>query len=140
MKKTFTLLAAALIGFTLFLNSCKKEEDPEPTTSGSTDPRDRFVATWFNSENSIDFGPSTYNVTVSDSSNSSYIMFGFLYGFNKRIYATVGGNSFNIPSQLVSGNNVTGSGTLTNSNQINMTYIVQTTGTHWDTVTCVLTK
>lgn len=139
MKKIFSLALATAIFGTLFFASCSKEEEPEPSP-GTTDPRDKFNAVWFNSENSVDFGPSTYNVTISDSSNASYIMFGFLYGYNKRIYATVGGNSFNIPGQLVSGNTVTGSGTLVNADQINMTYIVQTTGSHWDTVSCVLTK
>lgn len=139
MKKLISFSLATAIFGTLFLSSCSKEEDPEPSP-GTTDPRDRFTHTWYNSENSVDFGAANYNVTVSDSSNSSYIMFGFLYGFNTRIYATFGGNSFTIPSQLVSGNNVSGSGTLTNANQINMTYIVQTTGSHWDTVTCVMTK
>jgi hypothetical protein len=139
MKKLFSLLSITAISFSLFMVSCSKEEEPEPST-GSTDPRAKFVATWQNDENSQDFGTSSYPVIVSDSSNASYIMFGFLYGFNKRVYATVGGNSFNIPTQLISGSNVSGSGTLTNADQINMTYIVQTTGTHWDTVTCVLTK
>lgn len=138
MKKLISLSASILFFGILFLASCAKEEDePEPANS---DPRARFHGNWAVSENSKDYGPSTYNVTVTDSSNTSHILIGYLYGFNKRTYATVSGNSISIPSQTIQGNNVSGSGVLTSSTRMDLKYLVQTTSTHYDTITAVLTK
>lgn len=133
-------IIATLLSMTSLISSCSKEEDAPPADTGTTDPRAKFIATWSVAENSHDFGPSTYSVSISDSSNTSYIQFGFLYGFNKRAYATVSGNNFTLPLQLIQGNNVSGQGVLSSANQINMTYYVQSTASHTDTVTAVLTK
>lgn len=140
MKKSVLLFATIATFAILFLNSCKKNAEPDPTSPTTTDPRTKFDFTWLNSENSVDFGPATYNVSISDSSDASYIMLSFLYGFNKRTYATVSGNNFTIPTQVVMGNNVSGTGVLTTANQINIAYLVQTTLTHFDTISAVLTK
>jgi hypothetical protein len=141
MKKIRIFATAIALTGIMFLGSCAEEETPEPTDpGGSTDPRAKFNGLWSISENSQDFGTSTYNVTVTDSTNENYILAAYLYGFNKKVYATVSGNNFTIPVQLISGNNVSGNGTLINSTQVNMTYYVQSTSTHIDTVTAVLTK
>ena len=138
MKKLISLSASILFFGILFLASCaKEEEEPEPANS---DPRARFHGNWAVSENSKDYGPSTYNLTITDSSSTSYILISYLYGFNKRTYATVSGNAFSIPGQTIQGNNVSGSGLLTSANRIDLKYLVQTTSTHYDTVTAVLTK
>ncbi|MES2590547.1 MAG: hypothetical protein V4608_01595 [Bacteroidota bacterium] len=139
MKKIIGLsIATALIG-TLLLTSCATEDDPTATPT-STDPRAKFHGNWSVAENSTDYGTSTYNCTITDSSDASHIFIAYLYGFNKKIYSTVSGNTFVIPSQIVQGNSVSGSGTSVNANQINMTYLVRTTISHYDTVTAVLTK
>jgi hypothetical protein len=140
MKKILSLSAAATLFGILFLTSCAKNEEPEPTTPTSSDPRARFHGNWAVSEDSKDYGPSTYNLTIADSSNSTHILFSYLYGFNKKTYATVSGNNIIIPVQVIQGNNVSGSGALTNANRIDLSYLVQTTGTHYDTVKYVLTK
>lgn len=139
MKKAVNLLLAAAFIGTLFLASCAPEEDPQVTPENS-DPRDKFHGNWTVSENSVDYGASTYNCTITDSSASPYIFIAYLYGFNKKIYSSVSGSSFSIPSQIVQGNSVTGSGVLVNANQINLTYYVQTSISHTDTVTATLTK
>jgi hypothetical protein len=140
MKKiSFFAVAATLFG-TLLLTSCAEENEPEPVDPGNTDPRAKFNGLWSLSENSQDFGTSTYNVTIADSSNASYILMSYLYGFTVKTYATVSGNNLTIPVQLISGNNVSGNGTLVSATQLNMTYYVQSTATHTDTVTAVLTK
>lgn len=137
MKKIFLFASAAILMGTLFLSSCAKTDDVNPTTG---DAREKFLANWYVSENSVDFGTSTYNVTITDSTNASYILFAYLYGYNRKISATVSGNNFSIPAQTIQGNTVSGSGTLTSTNRIDMTYLVRTTGTHYDTVRAVLTK
>ena len=139
MKKLAGLSLAAVLFGLLFLTSCAPEDDPTATPA-NTDPRAKFNGNWAVSENSNDYGPSTYNCTISDSSQASYIFIAYLYGFNKKTVASVSGNTFSIPTQTIQGQNISGSGTLGNANQINLTYYVQTTGTHYDTVTAVLTK
>ena len=139
MKKLFLFASTAVLASTLFLASCSKTEDPAANPS-SNDPRARFLANWYIQENSSDYGPSTYNVTVTDSSNSSYIMFAYLYGESKKMYATYSGNNFTFPSQIIAGKSFSGTGTLSNSSRIDMTYLVRTTTSHYDTVRAVLTK
>lgn len=139
MKQTIKFLFAATLIGTLFLTSCAPEDDPEVTPE-SSDPRAKFHGNWAVSENSNDFGSSTYNCTITDSSASPYIFMAYLYGFNKKVYSSVSGNNLTIPSQIIQGNSVSGSGTLTNANQVNLTYYVQTSLSHYDTVTATLTK
>ena len=132
MKKVIELsLTTALFGV-LILTSCSKQDAPAPTPT--------FIGTWHVSENSKDYGASTYNCTISDSSDATHLLFTYLYGFNKKIYGTHSGSNVTIPSQSVQGNSVSGSGVLANANRINLSYWVRTTTTHYDTVTAVLTK
>ncbi len=139
MKKTINLLYATLVIGTLFLASCSPKDDPEVTPT-SSDPREKFHGNWYVTENSKDYGTSTYNCTITDSSSSPYIFIAYLYGFNKKIYSSVSGNNLTIPSQIIQGNNVSGSGVWINSTHVNLTYYVQTTISHYDTITATLTK
>ena len=136
MKKINSFTASLVILTTLLITSCKKTESPAPSTG--TGASNNFVGNWYNSENSTVNGPATYNVAIS-APNSSTILFSFLYGFHTKISATFNGNSFTIPMQTIEGNNVSGSGVLANTTQINMMYIVNS-GTYIDTVSAVLTK
>ncbi len=139
MKNVIKLsIITALFG-TLFFASCTKQDDPNIDPI-NTDPRAKFLGNWNVSENSTDYGTATYNCTISDSSNASYILIACVYGFNKNTYATVSGNNIAIPSQNIQGNTLTGHGVLANANQINLTYYVQTTVSHYDTVAAVFTK
>jgi hypothetical protein len=139
MKKIFNILIATVLMSTLFLASCATDETEEPTPT-TTDAREKFHGNWSVSENSTDFGTSTYNCTITDSSVSPYIFIAYLYGFNKKIYSSVSGNNITIPVQTIQGQNVSGNGTLVNADQINLTYYVRTTSVHYDTITATLTK
>jgi hypothetical protein len=140
MKKLIPLALASVLSGTLLISSCAKEEEPEPVTPVATDPRAAFHGHWYISENSSANGTSTYYVDITDSSSSSFIQFAYLNGYHTKIRATVSGSNLSIPSQVVEGNNVSGSGVLTNANQINMNYLVWLGGSSYDTITAVLTK
>jgi hypothetical protein len=131
MKNIFSLKAIGLI-LIIFIVSCAKDENENPNQLGS------YKGNWQIDENSNDFGPSTYSVIIADT--SSNIQFSYLYGFNQPVYALVNGNSFNIPSQVINGSNVVGGGTLTTTTRIDMTYYVQATISHYDTIVAVLHK
>lgn len=140
MKKLISIsLAATLFGI-LFFSSCAKEDPATPNDPTGTDPRTKFLGHWYVSENSHDFGTSTYYSDITDSTNASYIMMSGLYGYNFKTHATVSGSNFTIPSQPFPVGSISGNGVLSNSTQINLTYYVRTTTTHYDTVTAVLTK
>ena len=132
MKKILELLIVSALFGVLLLTSCTKQDTPAPTPT--------FIGTWHVSEKSKDYGTSTYNCTISDSSDATHLLFAYLYGFNKKTYGTPSGSNLTIPTQTIQGNSVSGSGVLANANQINLSYLVRTTSTHYDTVTAVLTK
>ncbi len=138
MRKAANILALLTIGSILFFSSCAKEDDLEP--NDPTDAETKFKGNWAVSEKSKDFGTSTYNLTITDSTNSNYVLIAYLYGFGKKTHATVNGNSMTIPTQIIEGNEVSGNGTLENARRISLKYLVKTTKTHYDTVTAVLTK
>jgi hypothetical protein len=138
-KKIVNLFA--LIGFSsiLLLGSCAKEDNVTPDDP-TMDDKSKFKGNWAVAEKSKDFGNSTYNVTISDSSNSSYLLLAYLYGYHKKTYATVSGNNMTIPKQIIEGGELAGSGILENSRRISLKWTVKTTSTHYDTVTAVLTN
>lgn len=139
MKKAFNFtLAFALMGM-LFIASCSPEDDPEIKPE-QENPREKFHGNWYVSENSKDYGASTYYCTISDSSVSPHILLAYLYSYHTKIHASVSDNNFTIPTQLIEGNNVHGSGKYMSATQLKLTYYVQTTSTHYDTITATLTK
>ncbi|HEX8517355.1 MAG TPA: hypothetical protein VF868_14255 [Bacteroidia bacterium] len=140
MKRIFAFAAGTMIFGSLLFTSCAKEEEPEPETPVSADPRARFKGLWYISENSTQTGAATYNLNIQDSTNASFIQFAYLWGTHTKIRATFSGNNLTIPSQVVEGNSFSGSGVLTNSNQINLSYWVNQGGGSIDTVTATLTK
>jgi hypothetical protein len=129
----------AMIGILLF-SACAKEDDINPDDP-SADDQSKYKGNWAVSETSKDNGKSTYNVTISDSSNAAYLQIAYLYGLNtKKTYVTVNGTNLTIPAQINAGLSLSGSGTLENSRRISLKYLVQSTKTHYDTVTAILTK
>lgn len=134
MKKAISVLSAAVVLSMLTFTSCEKDDDPQNATTPNIN------GVWSMSENSQDFGTSVYNVSISDSSDASHKLIANMYGFNKKVYATVSGSSLIIPTQLVEGNSVSGNGSLVSASRINLTYRVQSSSSHTDTVTAVLTK
>lgn len=139
MKRLIPFALSLTLFGTLLLSSCAKDDEPEPEGPVSTDPRARFHGHWYISENSTQTGTATYYVDITDSSNASFVQLAYIYGYNTKVRATVNGNTLTIPSQIVEGNNVSGTGTLSSANQINMSYWVNQ-GSAIDTVTAVLTK
>lgn len=139
MKKSIQFLFAGSLFTLLFLASCAKE-DPEESGPVSSDPRAAFHGHWLIAEHSSVTGNSSYYVDITDSTNASFMLFSYLNGYHTKIRATVSGSNFSIPSQVVEGNNVSGGGTLTNANQINMSYLVWLGGSSYDTITASLTK
>lgn len=116
--KTFAI--AAIV--TLILAGCEGSD-----LTGPTDARDNYLGSWTATENP---GPNqtTFPVTITkDVNNSDRI---FLANFNNlggsiKPYGVVNGNSVTIPSQLISGNTMSGSGTYNSGNQtISLSYTV----------------
>ena len=133
MKKAFSLTTLVLLASIVFISSCAKEEEGPPAQAVS------YSGAWALIENSSDFGQSTYNVMITDT--ASNIQFAYLYGFNPyKTFALVNGNGFTIAPQLIAGSYISGGGVLTTPTRIDMTYYVQSTGTHYDTVVAVLNK
>jgi hypothetical protein len=139
MKKLIPFALSAILASTLLLSGCAKEDEPQPDDP-TADPRAKFHGHWHAAENSSAYGTSSYYVDITDSTNASFILFSYLSGYHTKIHATVSSNSLTIPSQIVEGNNVSGSGTLTNSNQINLNYLIWLGGSNYDTVKSTLTK
>lgn len=137
MKINSLLLVSTFLSLPLFFDSCSKEQDPKPTTS--SDPNAKFLGNWIVTENSKLYGPSTYNLTISDSTNNTYILFAYLYGFKTKIKATTSNSNIVIPSQIIEGNSVSGTGLSVSDKQINLTYYVNS-GLNKDTVSSVLKK
>lgn len=135
MKKIFLHALAFVVFGTLFLSSCKKTEDPAPSTSGTNNG---FSGNWNISETSSINGVNTYPLTI-EKTNASTILFAYLYGFSTKVSANVTNNSFTIPADTIEGSIVSGYGVLANSNQINMNYYVDN-GLFIDSLTATLTK
>lgn len=140
MKKVANLFALITVCGILFFSSCAKEDDIIPDDPG-TDDHSKYIGNWSVSEKSKDNGSSKYTVTISDSTNPSFLQIAFLYGLNKqKTYFTVNGNSVTIPEQVNAGLKLKGTGSLDNTRQITLNYVVQITKTHFDTVKSVLSK
>ncbi len=139
MRKVMNVFALLGMSSILFFSSCAKEDSTDPTDP-TEDAQTKFKGNWAVQEKSKDFGSSTYNVTISDSSNASYLLIAYLYGYHKKTVATVNGSNMIIPKQIIEGGEVVGSGVLENSKRISLKWTVKTTTTHYDTVTAVLTK
>lgn len=134
MKKLTPYFAA--IALAIFISSCADEE-PTPT-----DDRDKFVGAFTCQESSSANGSSTFTIHVNKSASvSTEIEIENFYnlGFQNKAIAGVSASSFNIASQLYSGNTINGSGTSTGSTTFNMTYYVND-GSSIDTCTATCTK
>lgn len=109
------------------------------------DTRDVFEGQWSVSETSSILGNRNYLVDIESSeSNASRIhLFDFYkLGFSDSVYATISAilsETATIPSQVLHGNEISGSGTLVNDNLINFKYYVDD-GNDIDTVEAVYTR
>lgn len=137
MNKLRNLSSIFLI---LSLQACQPDETEEPTPTGE---RDKFVASWKCTEQSNQTGTNpafNVNITKSGTSESQVLIENFYgLGFDKKPYAEISGNSISIPTQIVSGNTIKGSGNLSGTSTINMNYTVND-GSSIDSITATLTK
>lgn len=137
MKK---LLSASLLLFLLgyALPGCQPDETTEPT-----DDRDKFVAAWTCAENSSQTQNSSFTVDINKSASvTTQIEIENFYnvGFSNKAKAEISGSSLTIPSQLYSGKQIHGSGTMVSNNTITMTYYVDLGSGTIDTCTATLTR
>ena len=130
--------------------SCAKENttDPNNPSSPSADTREALVGNWNVSEQSTtSTTPNTYVMSFSKQSNTTQgMVINNFYGLNTySVSATVSGNVFTIPYQSIKNNTnstigfASGSGTLSTSTKINMTYTTSISGAR-DSCVSVLTK
>ncbi len=133
MKKSVNWILGLLLLGLWGLSSCEKtDDDPD------TDPRAQYLGTWTCSESPL----VNYPVIVSlDSSNSSQIlMHNFhLFGSGEHAYAIATQNNLTLPTQVILGNTIYGSGDLINNNKFTMKYYVNNQ-TDIDTINAVYTK
>ena len=105
MKKNIYFLIVVLSGISILIMSCEKSE-PEVTSSD----RDKYIGTWDGqSDGSGGHRNFPLIITISNSAPDQIKMENF-DGGSGIVFATVSGNSISIPSQLVSGETILGTG------------------------------
>ncbi|HET6227277.1 MAG TPA: hypothetical protein VFF27_13420 [Bacteroidia bacterium] len=135
MKKAVRIASCAMVMLMVALSSCTKDEDVVPDDA----PPETFNGTWNVSENSKEYGASTYVATISSTTGSAVVI-NRLYSLTKGTNATVSGKNLTIPSQTIDGLNISGSALLENANRISFKYYVQITAKKTDTVASIFTK
>lgn len=146
MKKLL-YISIAIIG--LLITSCAPDKKNDPDSPApSVDEREKFLSNWSVSENSrTSVTPNSYTVSITkSSSNTSAIIIENFYGLNSyTVSANVNGSTFIIPYQQVKDNLssslgfAAGSGTLTSTSHINLTYTTAIATNH-DTCTASYSK
>ena len=126
MKNIFRFLIL-FIAATSIITSCQPESEDE-IGPDSTDPKQRFIARWNCTENSLrDGGTTTYEIHINDSTGSLVNIENFYgLGFNKKVIGNIYGDSLIIQTpQVVSGLIITkGRGKLQSSGNLSLFYIV----------------
>ncbi len=134
MKNLVKYIAFFLVIGMFTLYSC----DPNDTIDPDQDVRAAYLGTWLCTETS----GMSYSVTVTlDQANSTQILIGnfHLYGASEKVYAIATANNLTLPSQVICGNTVNGSGNLVNESMFTMKYYVNDLTTI-DTVNATYTK
>lgn len=120
-KNAFVFLAILLSG--LFFTSCESLEEFGP---------DSIYDSWYCIETSEVYGQTNYYVDLSKhpSEDGKIILDNFYnLGLGQEVIATLSGLSISIPSQVVNGNTITGSGSIAaDYKTINFTYTVDDGG------------
>ena len=131
-----------IIPLALLVASCAPDKDNDPNSpSPETDARDKYAAQWHVTENSAVAGTNTHNVTISKSTtNSTEVLISNFSGLSVSARASVNNNVLTIPYQQLGSLGFTqGSGTLTSSSNINLTYTT-TISSNRDSCTATYTK
>lgn len=140
MKKVIYIL---FVFSTLYLISCKSDNNDDPLTPSTGDERDKYVGTWMCNEISQVSGATSYTISVSKStSNANEIAINKFYNLITQPRATVSGNNITIPYQsLASLGFASGTGTLSSTGtSLSMRYIVKIGSNDNDTCTATCTK
>jgi hypothetical protein len=140
MKK-ITFFSFILFG--VILASCASDKKDDPNAPAPiTDVRDKFVAYWNVSENSSTAGINTHTVNIVKSTTSSNeISINNFSGLSIAARASVNNNIITIPYQQLGSIGFTqGTGTLTNANNISLSYTTTIASSPADNCTAVYTK
>ena len=121
MKSKNLFLPLLLIILAISLHSCSSDDTAEPNIPGAD--RDKYTGNWICTETYSGQAPTTFTINVQKHGEDDTL---FVYNFNNlgaQFYAVwlVSGNSVTIPSQNVSGFQISGSGFYVNE-KINLTY------------------
>jgi hypothetical protein len=131
-------LLFVVISMMLFSASCQKD------LLDSTDPRDNIVGDWNCSEQGNVFGSMTYPVIITKSVSDTvtvYIDNFYKLGSGIKAYAKMNSMAVSIPSQVVDGYTISGSGTIaSNYKTISFSYLVNDGSGEIDHVSAVYTK
>ncbi|MCB9360047.1 MAG: hypothetical protein H6587_00805 [Flavobacteriales bacterium] len=124
----------------IILFSCQKDDEKD---NDSSSPVSNYIGTWVCEENSTQLGQSIYSVYINPhSTNPNRIVIDNFHNLGvqeSHAQLEVSGNSLNLFLQNINGFDVSGSGTLINNSQINMSYITDD-GSGPDNVTATYTK
>jgi len=132
MKK-IKILVPLLVLVVFFLPGCQPDEqDPTPT-----DSRDKFVGSWKVDEVSKQTGANpAFIVHINlSSTNANQVVIENFYnlGFQFQANTDISDNRMTIPTQVISGSTVRGSGTFNGPTKLTMNYIVDN-----DTITSAI--
>lgn len=133
MKKLLLLFI-----FSTILFSCQKDDDNDGKS-----PIENLYGSWVCEENSQQFGTSFYTVYINPHSTiTNRVVIDNFHNTGvqtSHAQVEVNGNSLNLFLQNVNGFEVSGSGTLINNSQINMSYVADD-GSGSDNVIATYTK
>jgi hypothetical protein len=121
MKKLIQAgLSLALLAGISCLASCDAENEGP---AGNTNT-EALIGTWTCNEKSEVFGPSVYEVVISQSpSSSNQIRIEKFYHLNNTfVVVNANGNNLTIPQQTASNFSIFGSGAIINQNRINLDF------------------
>lgn len=144
MKIQNRFAAIVLISMALIVNACQKDDNSE--VAPTTDARDKYTGSWTCAEtNTKTNKKNTFTVSISKSSaNSSELILsnfsniGSSSTFN--VKSSLSGTSISIPSQEVSGDNISGSGSVASDVKINFSYTVDDHNGSPDAYAAIYTK
>jgi len=134
MKNVFRIVGCVSVFMMTVLSSCTKEDNVTPDDNGSS-----LAGTWNVSENSKEYGPSTYTATI-DVANSTDLTINGLYSLSKGTVAIINGSNLTIQSQIIDGVSISGTGVKENANRVTLKYFVKLTAKKTDTVSSTFTR
>lgn len=141
MKNKLFIGLAIITATILLFPSCQPDnKDTKP----AADSRDAFIGSWLTKESCVGTTtPSTFTITVSKvSSNSTEVNFSNFnqLGSGFAAHGVISSTNVSFSSQVVSGNTISGSGTINAAGtEMNLSYTVND-GAQTDNYTAKLTK